>query len=48
MLARALETALTEAVRFERRPVHAVFATTGRKEGRSAFDEQRPARFTHR
>lgn len=46
-VARAFETTLTEGVRSERPPVHAVFATTDRKEGRSAFAEERPAPRTH-
>ncbi|MFJ5272966.1 hypothetical protein [Streptomyces sp. NPDC088358] len=46
-VARAVETTLTEGVRSERPPVHAVFATTDRKEGGSAFAEKRPAPFTH-
>lgn len=46
-VARAFETMLTEGVPSERPPVHAVFVTTDRKEGRSAFAEERPAPRTH-
>jgi enoyl-CoA hydratase len=44
---RALETTLTEGIRFERRVFHAGFALHDQKEGMAAFAEKRPAAFTH-
>ena len=41
----ALETTLTEGLRFERRQFHATFATHDRKEGMAAFSEKRAANF---
>ncbi|WP_437113832.1 enoyl-CoA hydratase-related protein [Streptomyces roseoverticillatus] len=45
---RAFETTLTEGIRFERRLLHAVFATADQKEGMAAFVEKRPPEFTNR
>jgi len=45
---RALETPLSEGVRFERRQFHALFATEDQKEGMAAFLEKRPPQFRHR
>jgi enoyl-CoA hydratase len=42
---RALETPLSEGLRFERRIFHGLFATHDQKEGMAAFVEKRPARF---
>ena len=41
----ALETTLTEGLRFERRQFHATFATHDRREGMAAFSEKRAANF---
>ncbi|CAA6604154.1 putative enoyl-CoA hydratase [Rhodospirillaceae bacterium LM-1] len=45
---RALETTLSEGVRFERRMFHSLFATQDQKEGMAAFAEKRAADFKHR
>ncbi|AJE21549.1 Enoyl-CoA hydratase/isomerase family protein [Azotobacter chroococcum NCIMB 8003] len=45
---RAHETTLAEGVRFERRLLHASFATEDRREGMQAFAEKRPPQWTHR
>jgi enoyl-CoA hydratase len=45
---RALETGLSDGVRFERRVFHALFATQDQKEGMSAFLDKREPRFTGR
>jgi enoyl-CoA hydratase len=45
---RALETTLTEGVRFERRLFHSLFATEDQKEGMAAFAEKRPPNFKNR
>jgi enoyl-CoA hydratase len=45
---RALETTLTEGIRFERRVFHSTFATEDQKEGMAAFTEKRPPAFRHR
>ncbi|TBW07727.1 enoyl-CoA hydratase [Azotobacter chroococcum subsp. isscasi] len=45
---RAHETTLAEGVRFERRLLHASFATEDRREGMQAFVEKRPPQWTHR
>jgi len=42
---RALETTLTEGVRFERRLFHSTFATDDQKEGMAAFAEKRKPQF---
>jgi len=42
---RALETSLSEGVRFERRLFHAMFATADQKEGMAAFVEKRTPQF---
>ncbi|HEY2184774.1 MAG TPA: enoyl-CoA hydratase [Xanthobacteraceae bacterium] len=42
---RALETPLSEGLRFERRIFHGLFATHDQKEGMAAFVEKRPAKF---
>src|SRR3954463_222832 len=44
---RSFETSLAEGVRFERRVVHALFATKDQKEGMAAFIEKRPAKFSN-
>jgi enoyl-CoA hydratase len=44
----ALETSLTEGIRFERRIFHSLFATADQKEGMAAFIEKRPAKFENR
>lgn len=44
----ALETTLTEGVRFERRVFHATFAFDDRKEGMEAFAAKRKPEWTHR
>ncbi len=44
----ALETSLSEGVRFERRLFHALFATEDQKEGMAAFVEKRVPQFKHR
>lgn len=41
----ALETSLSEGLRFERRTFHALFATPDRSEGMRAFLEKRRASF---
>ena len=45
---RAMETTLTEGLRFERRAFHSLFALDDQKEGMAAFVEKRPAQFRHR
>ena len=45
---RAYETPLSEGLLFERRMIHALFATEDRKEGMTAFLEKRPPVFRHR
>ncbi len=45
---RALETSLSEGIRFERRLFHAMFATKDQKEGMSAFIEKRTPRFKNK
>jgi enoyl-CoA hydratase len=45
---RAFETSLAEAMLFERRAFHALFATEDQKEGMAAFVEKRPAKFKNR
>jgi enoyl-CoA hydratase len=45
---RACETTLAEGVRFERRMLHATFATEDRKEGMEAFIEKRKPNFRNR
>src|SRR6202040_1037521 len=45
---RALETPLSEGLRFERRVFHALFATEDQKEGMAAFIAKRPARFKNK
>jgi enoyl-CoA hydratase len=45
---RALETTLTEGLRFERRLFHSLFATADQKEGMAAFAEKRPPQFSNR
>jgi enoyl-CoA hydratase len=45
---RAYETSLAEGVRFERRMLHASFATQDRKEGMEAFVEKRKPIFRNR
>lgn len=45
---RALETTLTEGIRFERRVFHAMFATEDQKEGMAAFADKRKAAFHDR
>lgn len=45
---RALETTLTEGIRFERRVFHSLFATEDQKEGMTAFVEKRSPSFRHR
>jgi enoyl-CoA hydratase len=44
----ALETTLTEGVRFERRLFHSLFAFDDQKEGMAAFVEKRKADFKGR
>jgi len=45
---RAWEASLTEGILFERRQLHARFATEDAHEGMSAFLDKRPAEFRHR
>ena len=45
---RALETSLSEGIRFERRVFHSTFGTEDQKEGMAAFVEKRQAQFKHR
>jgi enoyl-CoA hydratase len=45
---RALETSLSEGLRFERRIFHGLFATEDQKEGMTAFIAKRPAQFKNR
>src|SRR5436305_901247 len=45
---RALETSLSEGLRFERRVFHALFATEDQKEGMAAFIAKRPAAFKNK
>jgi enoyl-CoA hydratase len=45
---RAYESPLAEGLLFERRMIHALFATGDRKEGMAAFLEKRPPAFRHR
>jgi enoyl-CoA hydratase len=45
---RALETTLSEGIRFERRVFQALFATEDQKEGMAAFSEKRAAEFKNR
>ncbi|MFD9963690.1 enoyl-CoA hydratase-related protein [Amycolatopsis sp. NPDC058986] len=45
---RALETGLSDGIRYERRMFHALFATEDQREGMRAFLEKRPALFTSR
>jgi enoyl-CoA hydratase len=44
---RALETPLSEGLRFERRIFHGLFATHDQKEGMAAFIAKRPPNFKH-
>jgi enoyl-CoA hydratase len=44
----ALESTLTEGIRFERRAIYGTFALDDQKEGMAAFTEKRPANFQHR
>ncbi|RJQ83229.1 enoyl-CoA hydratase-related protein [Amycolatopsis panacis] len=43
---RALETGLSDGIRYERRVFHGLFATEDQREGMQAFLEKRPAVFT--
>ncbi len=45
---RAYESSLSEGILFERRQLHALFATRDLQEGMSAFLERRAPAFTHR
>jgi enoyl-CoA hydratase len=45
---RALETSLSEGLRFERRVFHALFATEDQKEGMAAFIAKRPPAFKNK
>ncbi len=45
---RAYESPLSEGLLFERRMIHALFATEDKKEGMTAFVEKRKAAFRHR
>src|ERR1700704_6355125 len=45
---RALETSLSEGIRFERRVFHSQFAVADQKEGMTAFVEKRKPRFEHK
>ena len=47
-LGRAEEVGLAEGLLFERRAIHALFATADRREGMRAFVEKRAPTFTHR
>jgi enoyl-CoA hydratase len=44
----ALESTLSEGIRFERRTFHALFALADQKEGMAAFVEKRPPEFLNR
>ena len=44
---RAFESPLSEGLLFERRMIHALFATSDQKEGMTAFLEKRPPVFRH-
>jgi enoyl-CoA hydratase len=44
---RAHEVPLSEGVRFERKLLHAMFATKDQKEGMAAFIEKRSPAFSH-
>jgi enoyl-CoA hydratase len=44
----AYETTLAEGIRYERRVMHAMFATADQSEGMSAFVEKRKPNFQHR
>lgn len=44
---RAFESSLAEGVLYERRAIHALFATHDQKEGMAAFIEKRPPAFKH-
>jgi enoyl-CoA hydratase len=44
---RSFEASLAEGLLFERRALHALFATQDQKEGMRAFIEKRPPRFTN-
>jgi enoyl-CoA hydratase len=44
----ALESTLTEGIRFERRAIYATFVLEDQKEGMAAFAEKRPPNFRHR
>jgi enoyl-CoA hydratase len=45
---RAFESSLSEGLLYERRLLHAAFATEDQSEGMAAFIEKRPPKFTHR
>jgi enoyl-CoA hydratase len=45
---RALETTLSEGIRFERRMFQSLFASEDQKEGMTAFAEKRPPQFKNR
>jgi enoyl-CoA hydratase len=45
---RAYESPLSEGLLFERRMIHALFATEDKREGMTAFVEKRKANFRHR
>jgi enoyl-CoA hydratase len=45
---RSFESSLAEGLLFERRALHALFATDDRKEGMAAFLEKRPPQFKNR
>ncbi len=47
-LARAFESSLAEGLLYERRALHALFATEDQKEGMTAFVEKRSPNFKHR
>jgi enoyl-CoA hydratase len=42
---RSFESSLAEGILFERRALHALFATEDQKEGMAAFIEKRPPKF---